>query len=136
MKRSVLKNSFYTILTLSPAGNKNVAPGSQIQDHIARVKLNEHHPVYEGHFPGNPVVPGVCQVQIIKEIVSEVLREEIVLVNSDNIKFLNIIVPEKHPVLEVKVCIKNKEDASWDVTGSISKEDMYFLKFKGIFQHE
>ena len=34
----------------------------------AQLQLNPAHRVFEGHFPGQPVVPGVCMVQMIKEI--------------------------------------------------------------------
>jgi 3-hydroxyacyl-[acyl-carrier-protein] dehydratase len=97
------------------------------------IKLNEQHPVYQGHFPGNPVVPGVCQIQMIKEIFSEVLHKEVSLVNSDNIKFLNIIIPVKYPVLEIKISIKKQKEEGWEVAGTISKDNLLFLKFKGVF---
>lgn len=130
---SVLKDSFYTILSLIPTENKNATTGFDTQVYTARIKLNELHPVYQGHFPGNPVVPGVCQIQMIMEIFSEVIHKEVSLVNSDNIKFLNIIVPEKYPVLEIKINIKKRREEGWDVAGTISKDDLLFLKFKGIF---
>ena len=133
MFRTVLKDSFYTILSLIPAENKNATMGFDTQVYTAMIKLNGQHPVYMGHFPGNPVVPGVCQIQMIMEIFSEVIHKEVSLVNSDNIKFLNIIVPEKYPVLEIKISIKKKGTEGWDVAGTISKDDLLFLKFKGIF---
>ena len=34
-----------------------------------RVSLNASHIIYEAHFPGNPVTPGVCIIQIVKELV-------------------------------------------------------------------
>ena len=34
------------------------------EDRLAfRVRLDAAHPVYAGHFPGNPVLPGVCTLQ-------------------------------------------------------------------------
>lgn len=30
------------------------------------IELNPGHVLYQGHFPGQPVVPGVCTLQIIK----------------------------------------------------------------------
>lgn len=31
------------------------------------IELNPGHALYQGHFPGQPVVPGVCTLQMIKE---------------------------------------------------------------------
>ena len=31
-----------------------------------RVRLDASHPVYRGHFPGHPVLPGVCTLQLVR----------------------------------------------------------------------
>ena len=72
--------------------------------------------------------------KIIKEIVEMILEKDLLLANSDNIKFLNSIIPGKFPVLQVRLRIKDMESSGWDVAGNISKEDLIFLKFKGIFR--
>ena len=38
---------------------------------ITRIKLNKDHDIYNGHFPNNPITPGVIIIQIIKEILEE-----------------------------------------------------------------
>ena len=128
----MLKDNFYSILSLLPDNRKD-APGSDILAYAARIKLHKNHPVYQGHFPGNPVVPGVCQIQIIREIFSEIIFKDFSLVSSDNIKFLNMIVPEKSPVLDVRISYNRHPEGGWQVSGTLSEEDVTFLKFKGIF---
>ena len=34
------------------------------------LKMNEDHPVYQGHFPGDPITPGVLTLRMIRECVS------------------------------------------------------------------
>ena len=29
-------------------------------DLSARIELDATHPIFEGHFPGRPILPGVC----------------------------------------------------------------------------
>ena len=41
----------------------------------AVVRLNEQHPVFAGHFPGQPVVPGVFTLQMIKECMAVALEQ-------------------------------------------------------------
>jgi len=126
----LLRNNFYTVLSADETGSKNVESkdGKQL---IYTIKLDENHPVYKGHFPGNPVVPGVCQVQIIGELFSEIIGKEASLIRSDNIKFMNMIDPRLNPVLNITIIYCGREENLWDVTSTISGKDLLFLKFKG-----
>jgi 3-hydroxyacyl-[acyl-carrier-protein] dehydratase len=96
--------------------------------------LNPDDAVYHGHFPGNPVVPGVCQVEIIREIVSGILSADLSLISSDNIKFLGMINPGINPELDISLVIKKKEEDKIDVTGKITHGEQVFLKFRGVFR--
>jgi len=98
------------------------------------IMLNPDHPIYMGHFPGNPVVPGVCQVQMIKELTSVILKKDLVIYKSDNIKFLSMIIPSASPLLKVSIDIKEKEPGFWHVNSVIFNGDQIFLKFKGILR--
>jgi 3-hydroxyacyl-[acyl-carrier-protein] dehydratase len=129
----MLMDDFYTIIDRVKAedviGGLVDKPGKRYD---FTIKLNPDHPVYGGHFPGNPVVPGVCQVQMIKELTSVILEKDVILSQSDNIKFLSMIRPAETPVLKVSIDIREKETGSWNVTGTISKDEQVFLKFKGL----
>jgi 3-hydroxymyristoyl/3-hydroxydecanoyl-(acyl carrier protein) dehydratase len=35
---------------------------------MVRIKLNPNHEIFSGHFPDNPILPGVCVLQMVKEI--------------------------------------------------------------------
>ncbi len=37
------------------------------------VIINKDHEIFTGHFPDNPVMPGVCMIQIIKELTEKAL---------------------------------------------------------------
>ncbi|MDY2942781.1 MAG: hypothetical protein SOT07_03685 [Paludibacteraceae bacterium] len=41
---------------------------------VFRVALNADCEVYQGHFPGEPISPGVCNIQMIKECAEIVLQ--------------------------------------------------------------
>ncbi len=34
----------------------------------ATIALHTTHPIFEGHFPGQPILPGVCQTQMCVEL--------------------------------------------------------------------
>jgi 3-hydroxyacyl-[acyl-carrier-protein] dehydratase len=76
----------------------------------ATVRLNKDHDIFKGHFPGNPIMPGVCMIQIIKELTEEALDKSLFLSVSSNIKFMAIINPEVNPVLHLDLSITEEGD--------------------------
>ena len=64
----------------------------------ATIRLLPESPVYQGHFPGYPITPGVCLVEIALELIAEMAgqagHDEIVrLVGAKNIKFTSPVIP-------------------------------------------
>lgn len=68
---------------------------------IYRIRLNPEHYIFKAHFPGNPIVPGVCQVKIISELIENYLGRRVVLSGIKNIKYLSVIVPSDDEILDV-----------------------------------
>lgn len=75
----------------------------------AKITLNANHDIFKGHFPGNPIMPGVCMMQIIKELTEEVLDKELLLQTSTNIKFMAKINPETDPNLVLNISYTEEE---------------------------
>jgi 3-hydroxyacyl-[acyl-carrier-protein] dehydratase len=118
----MLKDIFFTIQDLKPEENGLVA----------KVVLKKDHEIYIGHFPGNPVVPGVCLVQTIKELLEKVLDRSLRLTKADNIKFMNFVNPMEHDTLIFTLNYKKELDVQ--VKAIVSFEEKVFLKFGGSFQ--
>ncbi|MBW8684071.1 3-hydroxyacyl-ACP dehydratase [Chitinophaga rhizophila] len=97
-----------------------------------QVLWNASHPVFEGHFPGRPVVPGVCMMQTIQELLEKLLDKKVVLKKAASQKFLNMIDPNAHPRVEIGVQYK-LQDGEIKVTASLKHEAITFMKFQGTF---
>jgi len=63
------------------------------QHYRVSVTLEPEHPVFEGHFPGNPVMPGVCTLQMVIDCAGKILGYPVFLSHAPVIKFLGIIHP-------------------------------------------
>lgn len=100
---------------------------------LAQVKLDKNHEIFKGHFPGNPVMPGVCMIQMIKEISEKELQKELFLVRSTNIKFMAIINPEKNPELVLAIDF-SEEDGQLKVKNTTTFEDTVALKLNATFR--
>lgn len=97
------------------------------------ITLNPAHDIFNGHFPGNAIVPGVCMMQMIKEVLESYLSKTLKLVKADNIKFLSFIDPNQHEQvgLEIKMSIVDEQVKA---DAQLVNEGIVFLKFKGLFQ--
>jgi 3-hydroxyacyl-[acyl-carrier-protein] dehydratase len=69
----------------------------------AHINLNPEHEIFKGHFPGKPVMPGVCMIQIIKELTERTLGKDLFLSTTSNIKFMAIINPEIDSALVINI---------------------------------
>ena len=74
-----------------------------------QVKVNSSHPIFKGHFPDNPVMPGVCMLQIIKEITEEIVRSKLFMQKCSNVKFMALINPKVNAVLELQLRVSQVE---------------------------
>ena len=101
---------------------------------VAMVSFNDKHPIFLGHFPGNPIVPGVVQVQIIKDLVENKFEQSLLLIQAKNIKFLSIISPVKHHQVEVSIGFQSSGEHLIQVQASIRSGEVIFMKFTGIYK--
>lgn len=99
----------------------------------ASIFINKNNEVFKGHFPNNPVMPGVCMIQIIKELSEKALNTELFMQKASNIKFMALINPEKNPLLELDITIV-EADGIYKIKNSSRFEDTLALKFSGVFK--
>ncbi|WP_299179935.1 3-hydroxyacyl-ACP dehydratase [uncultured Chryseobacterium sp.] len=92
---------FYTLQSHEKAENGSF---------IANIILNKDHDIFKGHFPGNPVTPGVCMMQIVKELTEEFTGKKLFLKSASNIKFMAIINPVENPELKLQLDITENEN--------------------------
>ena len=114
----ILKNKFYTINELEFNGNSI----------LAAIKIDSKHSIFDGHFPNNPVTPGVVEMEIVKEIVSEAIQKTIKMSKMSNCKFLAILNPDNYAEVNVKIEIIENEENRIRISGQIFDQNTVFLK--------
>ncbi len=97
----------------------------------AVITLNKNHQIFEGHFPEYPIVPGVTQVLMIKEILSSCLSTNLQLSSSKSIKFLAMINPNETTTLQLNISYQKDNDNIYKVNAHLFADDINFLKLKG-----
>lgn len=79
----LLEDNFYTIVSRT-----EVEGGEEV-----KIALNPEHRIYRAHFPGYPVTPGVCIVEMAVEIASKLSGRKLSCVGAKDIKFLVPVIP-------------------------------------------
>ncbi|MBL0181044.1 MAG: 3-hydroxyacyl-ACP dehydratase [Chitinophagaceae bacterium] len=99
----------------------------------AELAINAWHRIFEGHFPGQPVVPGVCMMEMVKEILEQVTGKKTNLVKAQEMKFLAVIDPARNNLISADIKYTAGEDGSINVIASFFKEELIHFRFKGSF---
>jgi len=118
-----IHNDIFKLVSFTPAGDKIEA----ILD------VNGKSPIFKGHFPSQPVVPGACMVQLVKDSLESVLGMKLQLKKADQIKFMNVIVPGDGKQLTLTINRRDAEDGGLFVQANLVKNDAVCFKFQGMF---
>ena len=88
--------------------------------------------VYEGHFPGMPVAPGVFNIQMIKECIERITGKQLLLEYIAQCKFTSLITPQQHQELQVRIELSEiQENKPVCVIASIGRNETEYMIFKG-----
>ena len=98
----------------------------------AVLEMDNTNQIFEGHFHGQPVLPGACMVQLVKEVLEEHLNSMLKLEKADNLKFMSLIDPQKNNLLllEINYAI---DESQVKATASLIAKDVVCFKFQGVF---
>lgn len=121
----MLLKDFYTV--------ENIANPEENR-YLATVLLNPKHEIFKGHFPGNPVTPGVCMMQIIKELTERIVQHKLFLQNAVNVKFMALINPETTPRLQLQLEISKEGENLVKVKNTTTFDETVALKLSNTYQ--
>jgi len=120
----MLKHQLYTLISI-------VNEQGSIK---ATLKLDSTHPVFKGHFPNQPVLPGACQLQMVREVLESSTQTHLKVIKADNLKFMSLVDPEKIDSLNLNITYK-QEDQNLKVSATMmTDETTVCFKFQGIME--
>jgi 3-hydroxyacyl-[acyl-carrier-protein] dehydratase len=102
--------------------------------YIVTILVNEKHEVFKGHFPGNPIMPGVCMIQIIKELTESITKSSLMIQSLANVKFMALINPEATPELRLELDVTTTEDGLVKVKNTTYFNDTTALKLSNVYK--
>lgn len=87
------------------------------------IELNAGHCIYGAHFPGHPVTPGVCLVQMVQELLSYTMECRLYTRSIRNVKFVSIVSPLTDARIAVTVTKLEQENGQINVQARIEGAD-------------
>ena len=88
----------------------------------AQLRFPESDPVYGGHFPGRPVVPGACILEVVKELAEHGLDGKLRLTRVGNMKFPAALLPSDTELVTIEINYVHHGN-SWNATATVKSGD-------------
>lgn len=101
------------------------------QTFIYSAEIDAMHPVFGGHFPQMPVVPGVCAMSMIKECIADALSCHVRFDYVKECKFLSAITPTVHKILKVSILLKESDD-QMSVVADVAYGEIKMMKLMAV----
>ena len=101
-----------------------------------RLRCNPSHPIYQVHFPGNPITPGACLLQTAGVVLQQKLGRPLYLKASKNIKFLNLLIPAEGKEVRFDYSHLVTEENECKAQVVIADETTVYTKMSLTFSYE
>jgi 3-hydroxyacyl-[acyl-carrier-protein] dehydratase len=100
----------------------------------ALLHLRVPHPILYGHFPGRPVVPGACLIQLVEELAASVAGREVRLIRAGQVKFITMIDPNRDGTVAMTLTGKEQPAGEWQITADGINAGAICFRFRGVFR--
>lgn len=97
--------------------------------YIFHIRLNPECSVYQGHFPSEPVSPGVCNIQMIKELAEQIADRSLFMSNLQLCRLTTLVTPQAHPTMVATLVMEEKE-GTYKLRATLGKEGETYLELK------
>ena len=96
----------------------------------ATVRFPRSSPVFAGHFPHAPILPGVVLIDAAVQVVAQAMRRKLRLSQLSNAKFNNVVEPDQAVVLSFKVSPDPADARRVKVAGKWNREGTKIAEFQ------
>lgn len=112
-----LNDNLYTILDRDTG----------VDEVVYSISLLPSWPIYAAHFPGMPITPGVCQIQLVKELLEDYMNISLTIKGVKNAKFVSVLKPLRQ-TLKVRLSKVAREDNDIKVQATIADDSTIYAK--------
>jgi 3-hydroxyacyl-[acyl-carrier-protein] dehydratase len=91
------------------------------------IRLDARHPIYNDHFPNNPITPGVCIIETIKELVADHISASLFLYEITKVRYFKTINPIDNADIDISMTLAD-ENSSCNVSATVFSGETVFAK--------
>ncbi len=103
--------------------------------YVCRVGLRAEHPIYQAHFPGRPVTPGVCIIQMVTECLEQKLGRRLLPSVVKNVKFLSVLEPASTARIDLRYISVSEEETECKVQAIVADDTVQFAKLSIVYAY-
>ena len=118
----LLKDKFFTVLH-----EERITAN----DAVFLCELRADCDVYRGHFPGKPVSPGVCNIEMIRECTEMLIGQDLQIDTIKQCRLTAVASPAICPKVDVKVTVAQVEGTeNYNIVASIADASTSYMEMK------
>lgn len=120
----LLDNQFYKVLKEESDGQQGTYTVAILPD------CN----VYDGHFPGNPVCPGVCNIETIKECAIRLTGKELRIKTIKQCRLTAIASPAVCPEVTIAITAIPTNESTYTIQATVKDTQQTYMEYKGTME--
>lgn len=97
----------------------------------AQVGINPEDPIFSGHFPGQPVLPGVCTLAIVKDCICKATEKRLRYCEMVQCKFTGMVDPFMSGILNIDLTLIRSE-GKISVNATVEEGERVVMKLKAV----
>jgi 3-hydroxyacyl-[acyl-carrier-protein] dehydratase len=117
----MLMNDFYRIQYLQRDPNSV----------SCKIAFNSQHDIFKASNSGRPVVPGVCMMEMVKELLEQQTDQNLWMRNMDQVKFLQMVTSDEQPMIEISW---QQSGRSYNVSAAMKNGSDDLFRLNGYFE--
>lgn len=115
----IFLNNLYLVVSIHEEGTSSIR---------YQVSLIPDSLIFKAHFPGQPIMPGACIVQMVEELFEMWTGLEVEIYKINNLKFLSVVSPEILTNLEVILDVKEQTVEKTHLKADVIARDVVYTR--------
>jgi 3-hydroxymyristoyl/3-hydroxydecanoyl-(acyl carrier protein) dehydratase len=97
-----------------------VLPESTPGEFLARATAEPTSPWFSGHFPGEPILPGIAQIHMVLETIQQAEKRDLLIAGLRRVRFRQVIQPGDE--IAIRVRPRESEASAYSFQAEVGEE--------------